>query len=101
MMQQNNQVAIITGATKGIGRATAIKFLENSIKCVLVSRKNNLSFKYLLKKRFDKKLKQYLSSLGYLIVEKELNSGLNGFEIKDNIMFGATDKRRNGLVLYN
>ena len=53
------------------------------------------------KKRFDKKLKQYLSSLGYLVVEKELNSGLNGFEIKDNIMFGATDKRRNGLVLYN
>ena len=36
-----------------------------------------------------------------LIVEKELNSGLNGFEIKDNIIFGAADKRRNGLVLYN
>ena len=45
--------------------------------------------------------KENLSNLGYLIVEKELNSGLNGFEIKDNIMFGAADKRRNGLVLYN
>ena len=53
------------------------------------------------KKRFSKEFKTYLSNLGYLIVEKELNSGLNGFEIKDNIMFGAADKRRNGLVLYN
>jgi len=53
------------------------------------------------KKRFNKEFKEYLSSLGHLIVEKELNSGLNGFEIKDNIMFGAADKRRNGLVLYN
>ena len=53
------------------------------------------------KKKFSKEFKTYLSSLGHLIVEKELNSGLNGFEIKDNIMFGAADKRRNGLVLYN
>ena len=53
------------------------------------------------KKRFNKEFKKYFSNLGYLIVEKELNSGLNGFEIKDNIMFGAADKRRNGLVLYN
>ena len=53
------------------------------------------------KKRFSKEFKTYLSNLGYLIVEKELNSGLNGFEIKDSIMFGVADKRRNGLVLYN
>ena len=53
------------------------------------------------KKRFSKEFKTYLSNLGHLIVEKELNSGLNGFEIKDSIMFGAADKRRNGLVLYN
>ena len=53
------------------------------------------------KKRFSKEFKTYLSNLGHLIVEKELNSGLNGFEIKDNIMFGVADKRRNGLVLYN
>ena len=53
------------------------------------------------KKRFNEEFKKYFSNLGYLIVEKELNSGLNGFEIKDNIMFGAADKRRNGLVLYN
>ena len=53
------------------------------------------------KQRFNEEFKKYLSNLGYLIVEKELNSGLNGFEIKDNIMFGAADKRRNGLVLYN
>ena len=53
------------------------------------------------KKRFSKEFKENLSNLGYIIVEKELNSGLNGFEIKDNVMFGAADKRRNGLVLYN
>ena len=52
-------------------------------------------------KRFSKEFKTYLSNIGHLIVEKELNSGLNGFEIKDNIIFGAADKRRNGLVLYN
>ena len=53
------------------------------------------------KKRFSKEFKENLSNLGHIIVEKELNSGLNGFEIKDNVMFGAADKRRNGLVLYN
>ena len=30
-----------------------------------------------------------------------MNSGLNGFEIKDGALFGAADKRRNGLVVYN
>ena len=53
------------------------------------------------KKKFNKEFKKYLSNLGHLIVEKELNSGLNGFEIKDNIIFGVADKRRDGLVLYN
>ena len=53
------------------------------------------------KERFSNEFKENLSNLGYLIVEKELNSGLNGFEIKDDIMFGVADKRRNGLVLYN
>ena len=53
------------------------------------------------KKRSNKKLKNYLSSLGHLIVENELNSGLNGFEIKDNKILGVADKRRNGLALYN
>ena len=53
------------------------------------------------KNRFDKEFKEYLLSLGHLIVEKEMNSGLNGFEIKDGIIFGAADKRRNGLVTYN
>ena len=53
------------------------------------------------KNRFDKEFEEYLLSLGYLIVEKEMNSGLNGFEIKDGALFGAADKRRNGLVVYN
>ena len=35
---QQNKVAIITGATQGIGRAVAIKYLKNNIKCVLVAR---------------------------------------------------------------
>ena len=46
-------------------------------------------------------LSEYLLSLGHLIVENELNSGLNGFEIKDNKILGVADKRRNGLALYN
>ena len=53
------------------------------------------------KRKFNIKHKKHLVSLGHLIIEKELNSGLNGFEIKDNIIYGAADKRRNGLVLYN
>jgi gamma-glutamyltranspeptidase/glutathione hydrolase len=53
------------------------------------------------KQRFNKEFKKYLSNLGHLTIEKELNSGLNGFEIKGNIIYGAADKRRNGLVLYN
>ena len=52
-------------------------------------------------KRFSEEFKSYLSNLGHLIVEKELNSGLNGFEIKDKIIFGVADQRRNGVVLYN
>ena len=69
------------------------------------------SFKYLLKQceigyRYpgsdgQLEFKEYLLSLGHLIVEKELNSGLNGFEIKDKIIFGVADQRRNGVVLYN
>lgn len=54
-MQSNKKVAIITGASKGIGRATAIKFLKNDIKCILVSRKNNSNFIKLLNNNFDKK----------------------------------------------
>ena len=53
------------------------------------------------KNRFDKEFEEYLLSLGHLIVEKEMNSGLIGFEIKDGALFGAADKRRNGLVVYN
>ena len=48
-MQSNKKVAIITGATKGIGRSIAIKFLENNIRCILVARKKKsktfISFK--------------------------------------------------------
>jgi len=54
MMQLNKDVAIITGATKGIGRATAIKFLENNINCILVSRKVDLKFNDFLKSKFNK-----------------------------------------------
>ena len=51
--------------------------------------------------KFSQEHKEYLSALGYLVVEKKLNSGLNGFEIKDNVIYGGADKRRDGLVLYN
>ena len=53
MMQSNKKVAIITGATKGIGRSTVIKFLENNIKCVLVARKKNQKLLTLLNKKFS------------------------------------------------
>ena len=53
------------------------------------------------KKRFDEKIKKYLLSLGHTIEEKKLNSGLHGFEMKKNIISGAADKRREGLVLVN
>ena len=53
-MQQYKQVAIITGATKGIGRATVVEFLKNNINCVLVSRKIDLKFNNYLKSKFNK-----------------------------------------------
>ena len=54
MTQSSNyKVAIITGASKGIGRSTAIKFLNN-LKCTLVSRKINNEFKKFLKKNNSK-----------------------------------------------
>ena len=53
------------------------------------------------KNKFDDEYKKYLLNLGHLVVEKELNSGLNGFEIKGNLIFGVADKRRNGLAIYN
>ena len=53
------------------------------------------------KKRFDEEIKKYLLSLGHTIEEKKLNSGLHGFEMKKNIISGAADKRREGLVLVN
>jgi len=63
------------------------------------SLKNNIVL--LEKKRFDEEIKKYLLSLGHTIEEKKLNSGLHGFEMKKNIISGAADKRREGLVLVN
>ena len=63
------------------------------------SLKNNIVL--LEKRRFDKEIKKYLLSLGHTIEEKKLNSGLHGFEMKKNIISGAADKRREGLVLVN
>lgn len=55
MTRSSKKVAIITGASKGIGKAIAIKFLKNNIRCILVARKNNTSFINSLNNKFDKK----------------------------------------------
>lgn len=54
-LSNNYKVAIITGASKGIGRSTAIKFLNNNLKCVLVSRKIDDEFKKFLNKKYNSK----------------------------------------------
>ena len=63
------------------------------------SLKNNIVL--LEKKKFNQETKNYLLNLGHKIQEKELNSGLHGFEIKNNKIFGTADKRRGGLVLFH
>ena len=60
--------------------------------------KNKVSIE---KKKNTKNLRKYLTNKGYLVLEKELNSGLNGFEIREGKVFGVADKRRYGLVLNN
>ena len=61
------------------------------------SLKNNIVL--LENKKFDNGTKKYLLNLDHIIEEKKLDSGLHGFEIKNNKIFGAADKRREGLVL--
>ena len=63
------------------------------------SLKNNIVL--LEKEEFNQETKNYLLNLGHKIEEKELNSGLHGFEIKNNRIFGSADKRREGLVLFH
>lgn len=48
-----NKVAIITGASKGIGEAVAEKFLDNGAKCALVSREKNIKQLNYYKKKFN------------------------------------------------
>ena len=54
---------------------------------------------FLEKNKFNKKIKNYLVNLGYSIKEKDLNSGLHGFTIKNQEVSGAADFRREGLFL--
>ena len=51
------------------------------------------------KSKFDKKIKEYLINIGHPIIEKELNSGLNGFELKNKKILGIADQRRDGLAI--
>ncbi len=110
IFDKNNNVKMVIGSPGG---KSIIMYVVKTIVAVLdwkMGIKEAVDFpnfsiykdKILIEKnRFDKEFKEYLSNLGHLIVEKEMNSGLNGFEIKDGIIFGAADKRRNGLVIYN
>lgn len=52
-MQVNKRVAIITGATRGIGRATSIAMLNSGIKCILISRKKDNKFKKFLENNYN------------------------------------------------
>jgi len=87
-MQPNKDVAIITGATKGIGRATAIKFLKNNINCVLLSRKVDLKFKKYIESKFDKDSYIFVQADISKInsIKKIINSAIKKFG-KINILF--------------
>ncbi len=51
-----DKVAVITGATRGIGNATSKKFLENGCKVVIFDSKSETVLKALESLRKEKKL---------------------------------------------
>ena len=110
IFDENNNIRMVIGSPGG---KSIIMYVVKTIIAVLdweMSIEEAVNFpnfsiyknKILIEKdNFDKDFKEYLLNLGHLVVEKELNSGLNGFEIKDKIIYGAADKRRNGLFIHN
>ena len=73
--------------------------IEEAVNFPNFSIKNNIVL--LESNRSNKELEKYLIKLGYSIEKRRLNSGLNGFEIKNHIIKGVADKRRQGLFLTN
>jgi len=73
--------------------------IKNAVKFPNFSLRKNTVL--LEEKIFDKKIQKYLFDLGHEIENRELNSGLNGFEIKNNKIYGIADDRRKGLVFIN
>jgi len=62
MQHNNNKVAIITGATKGIGEATADLFMSKGIKCILVARKINKDQILRYKKKYGDSSFEFIKS---------------------------------------
>ncbi|PPR34934.1 MAG: Gamma-glutamyltranspeptidase [Alphaproteobacteria bacterium MarineAlpha6_Bin4] len=109
IFDENDNVKMVIGSPGG---KSIIMYVVKTIIAVLDWKMNiqeavdfpNFSIsnnKVIIEKNSDKKLKKYLMYKGHEIVEKNLTSGLNGFEIKNKTIYGAADKRRSGLVLYN
>ena len=110
IFDKNNNVKMVIGSPGG---KTIIMYVLKTIIAVLdwemsieeavnfpnFSIKNNIVL--LESNRSNKELEKYLIKLGYSIEKRRLNSGLNGFEIKNHIIKGVADKRRQGLFWTN
>jgi len=110
IFDENNNIKMVIGSPGG---KSIIMYVLKTIIAVLdwgmsieeavnfpnFSLKNNIVL--LESNRSNKELEKYLIKLGYSIEKSRLNSGLNGFEIKNHIIKGVADKRRQGLFLTN
>ena len=84
-MNFKNKVVVITGASSGIGKASAIKFAKKNAKVVLVARRKEKLL------QVEKEISQYADST--LVWQCDVSNKSQGKEMSDTIIdtFGRID----------
>jgi len=95
-MNYRNKVVVITGASSGIGKASAIKFAKKNAKVVLVARRREKLL------QVQKEISQYTDST--LVCQCDVSSKSQVKEMTDTVIdtFGRIDILENnaGFVIY-